>query len=131
MRGPSRQLVPARTRRGVTLVETLAALALVAITLPVLARAWIITMDCAARSRAQVVSTTLAQNKLADLVAAGDQADDAESGDFGNDYPGYRWQVDTSSWPLDDRFRQINVTVKWNRRNMDYETTLSTLVSGE
>jgi type II secretion system protein I len=116
-------------RRGVTLIETLAAIALVAIIAPILAQAWLVSMDSAARSRDQVVASVLAEGKLADMVAEGDVASADQSGTFGGDWPGFEWESSVHDWPEDNRFKQVDVTVTWNRRETDYKTVVTTIVS--
>jgi general secretion pathway protein I len=115
------------TRRGVTLIETLAALALLAAVAVPLTRVWTLASDVAGRSRAQILAAILAENKLNELFAEGNVADAAGEGDFGPDYPDFTWRIDVSSWPEDPGYWQIDVTVSWTRRSLEYATTLTSL----
>jgi type II secretion system protein I len=112
----------------VTLVELLAALALLAVVAVTLSEAWTLGIRVAGRSRAEVTAAALAENKLAEIVAAEASPSSAVSGDFGEEHRGYRWRCQWREWPTDSRLRQIDVTVTWTRRNTSHETTVSTLV---
>jgi type II secretion system protein I len=119
------------TRPGVTLIETLAALALLAaIALP-LTRAWTLASDVAGRSRTQTLAATLAENKLNALLAEGNAAGAPEEGDFAPEYPDFAWRVELSDWPEDPTYRQIDVTVSWSRRGREHATTLSCLIGAQ
>ncbi len=115
-------------RRGVTLIETLAALALVATVMPVLTRAWVITMDAASRSQSQIIAAALAENRLSEMIAQGDLSQAESTGDFGDEHPGFAWQAVLLDWAHDPRLREVIVTVTWTRRQINYELSMSTLV---
>jgi prepilin-type N-terminal cleavage/methylation domain-containing protein len=120
---------PAGTlRRGVTLIETLAAIALVAIVAPILSRAWCVTMDSAARSRDQVLAATLAETQLEDLLIAGDLTQAEQSGDFGDEHEGFRWEAVLYDWPEDSRFKELDVQVVWTRNDVEDSVIVSTIV---
>ena len=118
-------------RRGVSLVEVLAALALAAAVAPALNRAWVVSMTTASRASAEVTAATLAQNKLDEIVAAGAQAGGEDSGQFDAPHDAYRWSVERGPWTGDSTLTQIDVTVTWTRRNTEFTSTLRTLVTGE
>ncbi len=117
-----------RRHRGVTLIETLAAIALLATVLPVLSRAWVLSMDTASRSQNQVIAASLAEDRLAEMVIEKDFSQAESSGDFGDEHPGFTWTATQGDWELDGRFRLITVTVTWTRRQIVYELPVSTLV---
>lgn len=112
---------------GVTLIETLAALAILGTVGMALSRAWTLSMELAGRASARATSAALAEEKLADLVAASDFAKAEDSGDF-EDQPAYQWKSELAEWSTDNRLRQLTVTVTWKRRNAEYQTSVSTLV---
>jgi type II secretory pathway pseudopilin PulG len=113
----------------VTLIETLASLALVAVVAPILAKAWTVTMDSAARSRDQVTASVLAENTLTEMVAEGDLTSADQRGSFGDEHPGFAWETSITDWPQDSRFKEVDVTVTWARRQTNYRTTVTTIVS--
>jgi hypothetical protein len=49
------------------------------------------------------------------------------SGDFGTDYPDFRWTAQEADWD-GSTVRQLDVTVLWRNRQKDRSVTLSTLV---
>ena len=117
-------------RRGgtaFTVIEVLATLTLAAIVLPPVVRGVVLSLATADHARGQSEAASLAQSKLAELVATG-QLDDAElEGDFGEDGPDYRWSAELSDWE-DTRLVELAVHVTWTRRGKQRDVTLSTLV---
>jgi hypothetical protein len=49
------------------------------------------------------------------------------SGDFGSDWPEYRWTANVSEWD-GATLRQLSVTVSWKQAGMERGVTLTTLV---
>ena len=124
--GPWRRL----RARGVSLVEVLAALAVLGAVGAVLTRAWTISMGTAARSQAELTAAVLAEGKLAEVVLEGETAGE-DSGDFAPEHPGYQWRCEQTPWSEDNLLREVAVTVSWTRRDLDYETTVTTLRRNE
>jgi prepilin-type N-terminal cleavage/methylation domain-containing protein len=83
-----------RRRGGFTLVEVLAALAVVLIALPVAMEAISLTNATASRARRQLEAANLAASKLAELVATNAWQNGNGSGDFSGyspNFPDYTW----------------------------------------
>jgi type II secretory pathway pseudopilin PulG len=119
---------PGRSRRGAfTLVEVLATLTLACIVLPVVVHGIVLCLETAAHTSSQAEATALAQSKMAELVAQGEWYDTELEGDFGEDWPAYRWLAQIGEWE-DSRLSQLDVCVMWNRHGKDYSVVLSTLV---
>ena len=116
-----------RRARGVTLIETLAALALLGAVVPVVTRAWMVTLDVASRSRAEATAAVLGANLTEELLLATSSLN-AEQGDFGDDYPGYTWKTELNEWSEDSSMRELTVVVRWERRSHQFEIRLATLV---
>jgi len=76
-----------------------------------------------ARSQA----AALAQTKLAELVATDQWYDGELEGDFGEDWPDYRWEAQAIEWE-DARMVELDVGVFWTRRGQDHDVILSTLI---
>jgi prepilin-type N-terminal cleavage/methylation domain-containing protein len=121
--GPCR----ARSAAGFTLVELLATLVLMGIVLPVAMHGLSVCLDTAAHARSQAEASALAETKLAECVTGGQWTDAESEGDFGDEWPGYRWAAQTEAWE-DSRLREIDVLVTWTRHGKDYGVTMSTLV---
>lgn len=82
---------------GFTLMEVMVAVAVVAIALTAVYRMYAQTLFMDARGRFDTVAVMLARQKLAD-IDMGDLKDlGSDSGDFGKDYPGYQWQIQSEA----------------------------------
>lgn len=80
---------------GFTLLEVLAAVAILAIVLVAVFRLHFQTTAMTGASKFYTVAPLLAQLKLTDLDIAGMEYVSADEGEFGDDMPGYRWRVET------------------------------------
>jgi len=90
----TRRRFTASGRRGFTLVEVLASLAVVLIALPVAMEAIALTNSVSTRARRQLDAGNLAASKLAELVATNQWQNGNGSGDFtsyGASFPDYTW----------------------------------------
>jgi len=113
--------------RGFTLIEILATLTLLAIVLPVVMKGLSLSLAAAGQARRQTEAMALAQTKLAELVA-GDQWQHVNlSGDFGAEWPTYRWAAQASAWE-GTTLQELDVMVSWKQQNRQRAVTLSTLV---
>src|SRR5690606_5518771 len=112
--------------RGVTLMEVLATLLLVAIVLPVALEGVTISMQAAARARPQTEAAALAEMKLNEILAARSTSLLSGSGDFGVDYPDYRWEITAVSQDLN--LYEVTVIIRWTERGMERSYQLSSLV---
>ena len=116
-------------RQPFTMAEVLVALLVTAVVIPLALRA-LLTVgalgETAARRRQ---ATALADTTLRELVATGDWSTTAESGDFGDDYPGYTWELASGSWTEGEiTLRQLDLTVHGPARVGQTTVTLTTLV---
>ena len=82
---------------GFTLLEVLVAVAILAIALVAILKANVQNLDALTTSRETTTASLLAAGKLAEIEAAGVANWGESQGDFGEDYPDYFWQVETSS----------------------------------
>ena len=111
-------------RRGAfTVVEVLATLALAGIVLPAVVHGILLCLGTAGYARQQAQAASLAQSKLAEIVAAGELYDAETTGDFGEDLPGYRWAAEINEWE-DSRLVQVDVAVTWIRRGRQRQVTV-------
>ena len=116
-----------RAAMGFTLIEVLATLTLVAIVLPPVMKGISLCLATAGNARSQTEASSLAQTKLTELLMSGDLLHASLSGDFGTDWPGYRWAANVAAWD-DATLRQVAVTVSWKGQGKDRSVTLTTLV---
>ncbi|MGC4034219.1 MAG: type II secretion system protein [Tepidisphaeraceae bacterium] len=111
--------------RGFTLPEVLAALVLIGVVLPVALRGVSVALMAASKARHNSEAVELARHKLSELALASDAGSYAGSGDFGTDWPGYRWE--SRSVSRDYGVNEVTVEVFWKTRGQDESITLSTL----
>ena len=115
-----------RHRRGVTLVEVLATLVLIGIVLPVAMRGATLSMQTAARARHMTEAAHLADLKLAEIAVVNNISLYSGSGDFGEEWPEYRWI--SESQPADFGLYSLTVSVVWTEQGQERATSLSTLL---
>jgi len=91
--------MPADTEKrgtaGFSMLEVMVALAIMAIVLVAVYRMHSQTLSMTAAARFQTEAPLLAQQKLAQIESSGD-AIGSDSGDFGEDFDGYRWTVEVA-----------------------------------
>jgi general secretion pathway protein I len=96
---------------GLTLLEVLVAVAILAIAMVAILKANVQNLDALTKSRERTTSSLLAASKLAEIEAAGVANWGESQGDFGEDYPEFTWQVETTSTGVDG-LEQIAVIVQ-------------------
>jgi len=115
-------------RRGFTLVEVLATMTLMGITLPVVISGIAVAAHTAVVARHRNEAAALAESQLTEMVATANwQVGQSSAGDFGADWPDYHWRATVESWPTLSGLDQIDLYVSWNDRG-NREIMLSTLV---
>jgi general secretion pathway protein I len=115
-----------RTAFGFTLLEVMIALAIMSIVLVSVYRmhSQSLTMNTAARF--YTLAPLLAQNKMAELETLLSDGFSDNSGDFGEQYPGYSWRsslTDVSSEVLGEvanDLKRIDLTVSYNEDQFSY-----------
>ena len=111
---------------GFTLLEIMVALSIIAIVLVSVYKMQAQTISMNYEARFYATAPLLAQLKIAEieLENPGEQTDN--SGDFGDEFPGYRWNVvidDIESELLGniaENLKQINVNVSFNTDEFTY-----------
>jgi len=116
-----------RRRRGFTLVELMVAIVLVAIVLPTAIQGTILCLDLSVNARMEAQAASLAQAKLSELAATRMIDEATQFGDFGEQWPQYKWMATVESWD-DPRLLELDVSVTWVARGRDYDVTISTLI---
>jgi general secretion pathway protein I len=104
---------------GFTLLEVMVAMAIIAIALTAVLGSQSQSVSLASEAKFYTTAALLAQSKMAEirLKKPGDLTSD--SGAFGEDFPGYLWQVTLNSVNLDnmeditDRFAQVDLEISW------------------
>jgi len=115
---------------GFTFIELLATVVFIGIIMPVAMRSISLCTRMGGQSRRQMEAASLARTKLTELTSSEDWKTSEKSGDFGTDWPGYRWTAEVSNW-TDSTVSQIDLTVVWQSQGQERSVTLSTLVYSE
>ena len=115
-------------RRGMTLVEVLATIAMVGIILPTAMEAVSVAMQASDNARQRAEAASLAEAKLNELIATGDWQFGGVSGEFGPAWPDFRWGAAVNDWQTDSTLKEITVHVLWTRRGQERVVSLTTLL---
>ena len=111
---------------GFTLLEIMVSVSIIAIVLVSIYKMQAQTISMNYEARFYATAPLLAQLKIAELeiINMEDQTDD--SGDFGNEFPGYRWDIvidDVESETFGDiaeDLKEIDVVVSFNKDEFTY-----------
>ena len=116
-----------RRRAGFTLAETLAALVVMAIVIPVAIDGLRIANRAGVVAQRKSVAVQLADSLLNDLVATGNWQSSSPSGNFGDRWTGYQWRLLNENW-TEDNMRMLTVEVTYPVQNQEYSVRLTTLL---
>lgn len=119
-----------RRRRGFTLVEVLVTLMFLAISLPAIMQGISLATKVGAQTVHRTEAAGMAQSKLAEIVSTGEWQNGNLSGDFGTDWPAFRWEANVQPWAQDTTdasIQQIDLSVFWTDLGKQQSVTLSTL----
>ena len=120
---------------GFTLLEVLIALAIMAIVLVSVYRMHSQTLAMASATRFYTQAPMLAQGIMAQLEAASADAISGDSGDFGEKFPGYSWEVATDEVSSEmlgdyaDNLKRFDITVSLNENEYQYRIRAYRLVT--
>ena len=115
-------------RRGLTLVEVLATIVMMAIVLPAAMQGITLCTATSVTARQRSEAAALAEAKLGELIATGDWQFGALSGEFGEAWPEYRWSGSAGAWSSDPTMTELSVRVTWTSRQQEREIVLTTLI---
>lgn len=113
--------------RAFTLLEVMVALAVMAIALAAVISLQAQAVGISSEARFKTTAALLAKGKAAELEAAGEAG--YQSGDFGKDFPGYRWSAAVedagAGLPFEGslHLKRVNLTVSWGDGNYSYGLT--------
>jgi Tfp pilus assembly protein PilV len=124
---PNRTVKTGRHPGGFTFIELLTTVVFLGIIMPVAMRSISLCTRLGGQSRKQIEAASLARTKLTELTSSNDWSSSGNSGDFGTDWPGYRWSTVVSSW-TDSSLSRLSVTVTWHSQGREHSVTVYTLV---
>ena len=105
--------------KGFTLLEVMIAVALIVIALTTLLGSQSQSVSFANSAKFETMAALLAQSKMSEMILQGPDALNSDSGDFGDDYPGYAWDATVSDISIEgitsisDYLKQIDLRVTW------------------
>ena len=116
--------------RGFTLLEVMVAVAILAIALVAILKANLQTIDTLVETRERTTVSLLAASKMAEIESVGAAEWSEFRGDFGEDYPGFTWQVETAPTEVEGLMR-VTVIVQAKEGVGGSETRLEELMFGQ
>lgn len=124
MRKQTRNKIP---HGGFTLLEILATFVLIVIIIPVAMKGIGLIVRVTDQSVQRVEACSLAEFKLTEVVVTQDYLNGSMNGDFGEDWPKYRWETQVVDWS-GVSVKEITVYVYWQEKQNEEAVALSTLV---
>jgi len=104
------QIMQISKKNGFTLLEVMIAMAILAITLVVVFQSQSQSISMAGRARFETTASFLAQSKIAEIEAAEAENVVSGSGNFGDDFPDYSWQVNVTEAKI-ELLKKIEVKI--------------------
>jgi general secretion pathway protein I len=119
--------------RAFTLVEIIVSIAIIAALLPAILYGMNVAAKVSANARNRSQAALLAQQKIDELLVT--NPTDPQTGDFGDQYPGYTWSSDvqdrsgdiTTVDNLTTTIQEHDVTITWKQDGDNINVTLATL----
>jgi general secretion pathway protein I len=118
-------------KEAFTLLEVMIAVSIIAIALVALLGSQARSLSNATEAHFNIVAPMLASGKLAELEA-GKNAPVNDEGDFGDDFPGYSWKIQTENATFDNLealtelekpLQKVELTVLWSETKFSYLLT--------
>ena len=118
-------------RRAFTLLEVMIAVSIMAIALVALFGSQSRSLSHATEAHFNIVAPMLAAGKLAE-IKSGNALMTNDDGDFGEEFPGYSWKIETENASFDSPealtklakpLQKIELTVLWNETPYNYTLT--------
>jgi len=113
--------------RGFTFAEALAAMVFVGVVVPVAIQGVLIAARAGEAVERREKAAYLADRVLNEAVVTGTWQSGTESGDFGEDWPDYRWTLETRDW-TEPGLILVTGTVYYKVQSKEYAARLSALV---
>ena len=117
-----------RVRAGFTLAEVLAALAFMAIVIPVAVQGLRVASLAGQVGQRKAVAARIAERVLNEMIVTGQMTGSGQSGVLQEGALSYRWTMRAEAWPV-DAMRLVTVQVTFPAQGQDYDVRLSTLMN--
>ena len=105
--------------KGFTLLEVMVAMAIIAIAMTAVLNSQSQSISLASEAKFSTTATLLAQMKIAEISRGNPLDLTSDSGDFGEDFPGYTWEVKVETLNADlpenvsTHLKQMDVNISW------------------
>ena len=110
-----------------TFVEVLAAMVFLGILMPVVVSVLMVANRAAVVAERSTIAAQLGENKLGELMLGNAWTSAGTRGDFGEDRPGYRWQLTKATWQT-GAMTELTLDVLFKVQGTEHNARLSTLV---
>jgi len=118
-----------RTRRGAfTFVEILASLAFLGIVIPVVVSALMVSNRAANVAERSTIAVQLGENRLSQITLDSSWTTESDRGDFGAEWPGYRWELTKADWES-GAMTELTLSVIFQVQGREHDVRLGTLVN--
>lgn len=113
--------MPGKREQGFTLLEIMVSLSIIALALTTLLTSQSQSLSLASEAKFDSMATLLAQSRIAEIETANIEDLRSESGDFGDDFPNYYWEMELNSIPLSktekiaEYIREIDLKIFFGR----------------
>jgi len=109
---------------GFTLLEVMVAMAIIAIALTAVLGSQSQSVSLASEAKFNTTAPLLAQSKIAEIEVAEQDDLAGDSGDFGEDFPGYTWELSVEDIVFEepenvsDLLKKIDLKVSWGEEEL-------------
>jgi type II secretory pathway pseudopilin PulG len=111
-----------------TFVEVLAALVFLGILMPVVVSALLNSNRAAVIAERSEIAAQLGENQLNELLLADQWTSAASRGDFGESWPGYRWELRKANW-VQGGMTEVTLDVFYTVQGQERTIQLATLAA--
>ncbi len=114
-------------KAGFTLAEILAAMVFMAIVIPITLHGILIANHASLAAERKLNAAYLGENLLQEMIITETWLSSARQGDFGDQWPGYSWQLVQEDW-VEDEMQLLTMVVTYTVQQKGYEIRVSTLI---
>jgi Tfp pilus assembly protein PilV len=113
---------------GFSLVEVLACLVFLGILMPVIISGLLVANRAGVLSERSAIASQLGENRLGELMVNNEWSSASSRGDFGLDWPGYRWELSKTDWG-NGAMTELTLDVAFPVQGSEHKVRLATLVN--
>jgi len=120
--------VSKRRKSVFTFYEILVALTVFGVTVPMIVQGFMTAQRAEIQAERKLTAARLGDSFLNEYVVTQGESEEETAGDFGEELPGYRWELETAEWldTADEKFESKTLTVYYTVKGSEYSLELST-----